>query len=162
MDQQVTNRRAVAAVLVTLIRQHLQAHHAASVLRTALQASVPVSERPDIRRGLDGLVDLGVLVQSGESIGFTAKGRIYLNHVVQARAPRAPEPDDETAGIVAALLLAIDRDDRFEPYGRVEAVESLPARLEAELAPRKSGGGMKWIVLVVLLVVGAVVYALRR
>ena len=62
---------------------------------------------------------------------------------------------------IAALLREIDDDSRFEPYGNVEAVESLPARLEAELAPRKPLLNARLIVLAFLVVLAALIYALR-
>jgi hypothetical protein len=158
-----SHRIAVAEALVTLIRQRLMASRSNVILRTSLHASVPVSERPDVRRGLDGLVEHGVLAQSGEYIGFTAKGRLFLSYLHQQRGSPSVrhELDDEGTKTIAALLREIDEDARFEPYGNVEAVESLPARLEAQLAPRKPLVNTRMLVLAFLLVLAALLYALR-
>ena len=164
MERPASHRRAVAEALVTLIRQRLVAGRTSTILRTSLHSKVPVSERPDVRRGLDGLVERGVLAQSGEYIGFTAKGRLFLAYV-QQRHTRSPasshEFDGEAVKTIAALLREIDEDSRFEPYGDAEAVESLPARLKAELAPRKPLLNARLVVLAFLLVLAALVYALR-
>jgi hypothetical protein len=165
MEQPASHRRAVAEALVTLIRQRLVSGRTSTILRTSLHSKVPVSERPDVRRGLDALVQHGVLAQSGEYIGFTAKGRLFLAYVLQRRGTRSQAPhyeiDDESMKAIAALLREIDEDSRFEPYGDAEAVESLPARLKAELAPRKPLLNARLVVLAFLLVLAALVYALR-
>jgi hypothetical protein len=165
MEHLGSNRRAVAAVLVTLIRQRLVAGRTSTILRTALHASVPVSERPDVRRGLDGLVEHGVLAQSGESIGFTTKGRLFLAHVQSLRGTQGANHqalDEAEMATVSGLLREIDADSRFEPYRNLEEVESLPARLQAELAPRKPPAVGKWVVLACLVVLAALFLALRQ
>ncbi|MDM0112503.1 hypothetical protein QTI66_10100 [Variovorax sp. J22R133] len=125
-----------------------------------------MSERPSVRRGLDALIDHGVLAMSGEDIGFTAKGRMLLAYVQQARgqAPSAYEHDDDSPAELASLLRAIEQDERFDPYTSLEEVETLPARLEAErrrAQKKASSSSSKWI-LALLLIIGVAVYFYSR
>ncbi|WP_213956454.1 hypothetical protein [Variovorax sp. dw_954] len=167
MPQPLSDREAVAAVLVMMVRARLVATHAGKTLRTGLQSSVPVSERPAVRRGLDALLDHGILAMNGEFIGFSPKGRMYLAHVQLAlgQAPSAYEHDDESPAVRAALIEAIEADERFEPYASMEEVQSLPARLESHgpkpkpKRKRKTRGS--WLLPLALAAGAAAFYALR-
>ncbi|MEJ8848014.1 hypothetical protein [Variovorax rhizosphaerae] len=163
MSQQLSDREAVAAVLVMMVRTRLVAAHMGKTLRTGLQASVPVSERPAVRRGLDALLDHGILAMSGEFIGFTAKGRIYLAHVQQAlgQTPSAYEHDDQSPAVLAALIDAIEQDERFEPYTSIEEVQSLPARLESHVPKRKPVIRTRWLLSLALAAGAAAFYVAR-
>jgi len=61
--------------------------------------------------------------------------------------------------LVDAMLEAIDGDDRFDPAGPVEDVQSLPARLQAAREPGRPIFPARWIALACLLCVAAA-YAL--
>jgi len=146
-----------------MLRTRLQATHADRTLRTALQSSVPVSERPAVRRGLDALLDHGILAMNGEFIGFSSRGRMYLAHVQQAlgQTPSAYEHDDDSPAVLAALIEAIEQDERFEPYTSIEEVQSLPARLESLGPKRRSPSRLRWLVPLALAAGAAALYATR-
>ncbi|MEJ8853490.1 hypothetical protein WKW79_02860 [Variovorax robiniae] len=163
MPQHLSDREAVAAMLVMMVRARLIAARDSRTLRTGLQASVPVSERPAVRRGLDALLDHGILAMNGEFIGFSSKGRMYLAHVQQAqgRTPSAYEHDDQSPAVLAGLIEAIEQDERFEPYASIEAVQSLPMRLEQLGRKRRSPSRLRWLLPLALAAGAAVVYAVR-
>lgn len=138
MGQALSDHETVAGVLMMLVRQRAGASGASKTSRTGLQASVPVNERPGVRRGLDALLEHGLLVMSGEDIGVTAKGKLFLAHVQRARGetPTADEHDDKSPATLAAILVAIDGDERLDPQGPLDDVRTLPARLEGYRASR--------------------------
>lgn len=137
MGQALSDRETVAGVLVMLVRQR-SSSPGGKTSRTGLQASVPVSERPGVRRGLDALLGHGLLVTSGEDIGLTPKGRLFLAHVQRARGekPTAYEQDDNSPAVLSAILSAIDAEDRLSPQGPIDDMRTLPARLEGYRAAR--------------------------
>lgn len=127
-----------------LVRQR-SAASGGKTSRTGLQASVPVNERPGVRRGLDALLEHGLLVMNGEDIGLTAKGKLFLVHVQRARGetPTAYEQDDKSPAVLSAILSTLDAEDRLSPQGPIDDVRTLPARLEgyrASRSPRFSKG----------------------
>jgi hypothetical protein len=165
MDRALTDRQTVAAVLATLVRSRVAASGSSKTSRTGLQASVPVSERPSVRRGIDALIELGVLAMSGEDIGFTTKGKMFLAGVQRARdeAPTVYEQDDKDPADLAALLAAIDKDERFTPYRSVDEMRTLPARLEGSRSPRgpRFSVSKSWLVAGGLAAAAAAVALLR-
>ena len=140
MGQALSDHETVAGVLMTLVRQRVASSGGGKTSRTGLQASVPVNERPGVRRGLDALVEHGLLVMSGEDIGLTAKGKLFLAHVQRARGetPTAHEHDDKSPAVLAAVLQAIDAEERLSPQGPIDDLRTLPARLEGYRADRSS------------------------
>ena len=150
MGQEFSDRQTIAGVLALLVHARSVAGGSDKTSRTGLQASVPASERAAVRRGLDALLEQGVLAMSGEDIGFTTKGRLFLAHVQRARGepPTACEHDDESPAVLAAILRAIEQDDRFAPPGPgpIEDTRTLPARLEGYLAARPPRFAKGWIV----------------
>ncbi|VTU30250.1 hypothetical protein [Variovorax sp. PBL-E5] len=143
MALELTERETFAGVLATLVQDRCATSGAARTSRTGLQATVPVDERPSIRRGLNALIEHGVLVMSGEDIGFTAQGKAFAAYVQNAQGERNPK----NAATLASTLSAIDKDERFAPHRPIEDIRTLPARLEAYRAvtqPRLSKG---WVVL---------------
>jgi hypothetical protein len=165
MTQALTDRATFAAVLVQLVRNRC-ASGANRTSRTGLQSTVPVNERPAVRRGIEGLIEAGVLVMHGEDVGFTPDGLQFLAHVQQAqgRKPPVERPRDDK-GAVERILGAIEQDDRFEPYRDLDEVRSLPARLDYYRSHRRQAvSPMRWIVmglsLVVLVVL--VLFIVRR
>ena len=145
MGQALSDRETLAGVLLTLVRERSTATGGSKTSRTGLQASVPVGERPGVRRGLDALLEHGLLAMSGEDIGLTAKGKLFLAHVQRARgqSPTAQDTDDKSPTVLSAILSAIEADDRLSPQGSMDEVRTLPARLEgyrAARAPRYSNG----------------------
>jgi hypothetical protein len=139
MGQALSDHETVAGVLMTLVRQRA-ASGGGKTSRTGLQASVPVNERPGVRRGLDALLEHGLLAMSGEDIGVTAKGKLFLAHVQRARGetPTAHEHDDKSPAVLAAVLQAIDAEERLSPQGPIDDLRTLPARLEGYRADRPS------------------------
>ncbi|RYF68369.1 MAG: hypothetical protein EOO22_17855, partial [Comamonadaceae bacterium] len=61
-------RETFAGVLAQLVAERCTAVRGGRISRTGLQAAVPVQERPAFRRGIDALIDHGVLAQSGEDL----------------------------------------------------------------------------------------------
>lgn len=143
MTQALSDRETFTGVLITLVRQRSAVSGGGKTSRTGLQASVPVNERPAVRRGLDALLEQGLLASSGEDIGLSAKGKLFMAHVQRARGetPSAHEHDDKSQAVLSAILSAIEADDRLSPQGSMDDVRTLPARLEdyrANRAPRFS------------------------
>jgi|KBSMisStaDraftv2_1062788.scaffolds.fasta_scaffold1284338_1 hypothetical protein len=140
MGQALSDHETVAGVLMMLVRQRAAASGGGKTSRTGLQASVPVNERPGVRRGLDALIEHGLLAMSGEDIGVTAKGKLFLAHVQRARGetPTAYEHDDKSPALLAATLQAINAEDRLGPQGPIEDLRTLPARLEGYRSERAS------------------------
>jgi hypothetical protein len=163
MEQALSDRQTVAGVLAMLVRTRSVSGGGSKTSRTGLQASVPVDERPSVRRGLDALVELGVLAMSGEDIGFTTKGRLFLAHVQRARGdtPSAHENDDKSPATLAALLEAIDHDERLTPQRSIDDMRTLPARLEGSRASRGPRFSRSWIVMCGLAAAAAAVALLR-
>ena len=118
---------------------------------------MPVSERAAVRRGLIALMDHRILAMSGEDIGFTYKGRLLLAYVQRAhyKARAVDERNDQRPDEIGSILEAIDRDDRFDPRGPVEAVQSLPAWLHTERESRRSVFSARWVAYACLLAVAA-------
>lgn len=163
MPQGLTDRQTVAAVLAMLVRSRSVAAGSSKTSRTGLQASVPVNERPSVRRGIDALIEHGIFVMSGEDIGFTSRGKIFLAHVQRSRGetPSAYEHDDRHPALLEAMLSAIDADERLTPQGSVDEVRTLPARLEGYREARTSRFSKSWVVLGGLVVAGAAYMLLR-
>ena len=161
VKREISDREALAGVLVSLVHSRLIKGRSSKTLRTGLHASVPVGERASVRRRLIALIDHGVLAMSGEDIGFTFKGRLLLAHVQRAYYhPRAVAEDvDPSPAEIDSILEGIDRDDRFDPQGPVEDVQSLPARLQIAREPRRSIFSARWVAFACLLAVAAT-YAL--
>ena len=156
-DSHISDREAVAGILLSLVLAKLLESGANKTSRTGLHLSVPVGERPSVRRGLTALVDHGVLAMSGEDIGFTFKGRLLLVRLQRARSHSRQENDrgNHVAAQIDSIVNAIDRDDRFDPQGPIGEMQSLPARLQAARKPRRSIISARWVVLGCLLAVAA-------
>ena len=163
MDSGFSDRVAVAGVLLELVRARLARSGSSKTSRTALHASVPVGERASVRRGLAALIDHRVLAMSGEDIGFTVKGRLVLARVLprRGRTPLAVQHDDTSSAVLSSVLAGIDLDERFDPKGSVEEVQSLPARLEVARSLRRSSFPTKWLTGATCLLAIAAAWALR-
>lgn len=137
----LTEREAFAGVLGSLVHQRCIATQTQRTSRTGLQLTVPVDERPYVRRGLDALIDHGVLVMTGEDIGFTPQGNVFLTFVANVQQ-HAQTVEQDIAGhpVLTPLLKAIARDDRLEPPRPIEEIRTLPARLEGYRARREKRG----------------------
>ena len=133
--------------------------------RTGLQATVPVNERPAVRRGIEGLIEAGLLAVHGEDIGFTPDGSQFLAYVQRAQGQKPNvERHQEDAAALERVLGAIERDERFEPYS-LDDVRTLPARLENYRSHRGSARFPKnWLGIALIAVVLAVIaiYFTRR
>lgn len=138
MPRQLTEREAFANVLGVLVLQRCIAAKSQRTSRTGLQAAVPVGERPYVRRGFDALIEHGMLVMSGEDIGFTSRGNAFLTYVanVEDHSPTL-EADLQGHPVLTPLLAAIAVDDRLLPPKPMEEIATLPARLEDR--PARSG-----------------------
>src|SRR5262245_12443979 len=90
----LTERATFAAVLVTLVRQRCVETGSTRISRTGLQLRVPVHERPAVRRGLDALIEHGILAMVGEDIGLTAQGRVFAAYCRRLRGERLQGHDD--------------------------------------------------------------------
>lgn len=149
MGQALTDRETVAGVLAMLVRERCATASGRKTSRTGLQSSIPVSERPSVRRGLDALVERGILAMNGEDIGFTSKGKVFLAYVQRAKdmAPTNYEQDESDPAVLAQLLTLIEDDPRFEPARPLDEVRMLPARIDGFRKARNSRLGKKWLVL---------------
>jgi hypothetical protein len=141
MALELTERETFAGVLAMLVQDRCATSGATRTSRTGLQATVPVDERPSIRRGIDALLQHNLLVASGEDIGLGAQGKAFIAYVEDLRSGRRDE-----VGTLAPVLAAIEQDERFTPHRPIEEVRTLPARLETYRAQtqRLSKG---WMVL---------------
>lgn len=165
MTSALTDHATFAGVLAQLVRNRC-ASGADRTSRTGLQSTVPVSERPAVRRGIEGLIDAGVLAIHGEDIGFTPAGWHFLAHIQQAQGQKATvERRHEDPAALERILEKIERDDRFEPYRDLDEVRTLPARLENYRSHRRDSKlPSGWLVLttVIVIVAAVFVYILKR
>ncbi len=160
MASALTDRATFAGVLAQLVRNRC-ASGADRTSRTGLQSTVPVNERPAVRRGIEGLIDAGALAVHGEDIGFTPDGWQFLAYVQRAQGQKvAVERHHEDAQALQRLLEKIEQDTRFEPYRDIEDVRTLPARLENYRSHRRgSRMPIGWLVATTVLVIAAAVVA---
>jgi len=164
MANALTDRATFAGVLAQLVRNRC-ASGANRTSRTGLQATIPVSERPAVRRGVEALIEAGVLAIHGEDIGLTPDGSQFLAHVQRAQGRKSDlERHQEDAVALQRVLEAVEHDERFEPYS-MEDVRTLPARLENYRSHRtRAGFSMsRWAIAMVVLVLAIIaIYLARR
>jgi hypothetical protein len=159
--QELSQRATFAAVLVTLVRQRCAETGATRTSRTGLQLRVPVDERPSVRRGLDALIDHGLLGTSGEDIGLTAHGRILLSCYRRQRGDTTAADDLREPATLHEVLAAVERDARFDPDGAIAEAQTLPGRLEELRGERRRRLPGIWIVLAAIVaLIGVVLLAL--
>ena len=165
MTSALTDRATFAGVLAQLVRNRC-ASGADRTSRTGLQATVPVNERPAVRRGIDGLIDSGVLAVHGEDIGFTADGWQFVAYVQKMQGQKAAvERHHDDPAALQRILEKIEQDERFEPYRNLDEVRTLPARLENYRSLRRDTRmPMGWLFVTTALVIVAAlaVYFFRR
>lgn len=165
MTSALTDRATFAGVLAQLVRNRC-ASGADRTSRTGLQATVPVNERPAVRRGIEGLIDSGVLAVHGEDIGFTANGWQFLAYIQKAQGQKvAVERHHEDPASLQRILERIEQDERFQPYRDLEEVRTLPARLENYRSLRRDTRmPTSWLVVTTVLVIVAAlaVYFFKR
>ena len=154
----LTERATFAAVLVTLVRQRCADANSNRTSRTGLQLRVPVHERPAVRRGLDALIDHGILAMSGEDIGLTAQGRVFAAYFRRLRGEKLHGHEDvNDADLLRRLLEAIQSDPRFDPDYAIEEATTLPGRLEALKQQQRQAASRRppfvWILLAILIAV---------
>ncbi|SEB25737.1 hypothetical protein [Variovorax sp. YR216] len=161
MTSAQTDRATFAGVLAQLVRNRC-ASGADRTSRTGLQATIPVSERPAVRRGIEGLIDAGVLAVHGEDIGFTADGWQFLAYAQKTQGQKAVvERHHADPAALERVLGKIEQDERFEPYRDLDEVRTLPARLENYRSLRHDKRmPMGWLVVTTVLVIVAAVVTL--
>lgn len=148
----MTERATFAAVLVTLVRQRCAEAGTPRTSRTGLQMRVPVHERPAVRRGLDALIDHGILGMTGEDIGLTTHGRVFSAYCRRMRGERLHDAEDaREPAMLKRQLDAIQSDPRFDPDYSLDEARSLPGRLEELPRQRRGRGPLIWIVLALLI-----------
>ncbi|RYF76229.1 MAG: hypothetical protein EOO22_02665 [Comamonadaceae bacterium] len=130
MTTRLSDSQAFAAVLARLVNQRCAESKAVRVSRTGLQSSVPVNERPYVRRGLDALLDHAALAMHGESIGLTTLGRDFISHVASLEDRLTASMPLPPSGDLKKLLAALDDDERLRPTKPLEQILTLPGRLE--------------------------------
>ncbi|AMM23731.1 hypothetical protein [Variovorax sp. PAMC 28711] len=137
----LTEREAFAGVLASLVHQRCIATQTQKTSRTGLQLTVPVNERPYVRRGLDALIDQGVLVMTGEDIGFTPQGHVLMTFIANVHDhPNTVAEDVAGHPVLTPLFKAIALDERLEPPRSMDEIRTLPARLENYRGRRKTSG----------------------
>ncbi|MBU1444256.1 MAG: hypothetical protein KJ832_23580 [Gammaproteobacteria bacterium] len=147
MARTLTEQENFAKVLAGLVSQRCTESRRPKTSRTGLQSLVPVQERPYVRRGLDALIEHGVLATAGEDIGLAPKGVAFMAFVagVEQQSPTV-EADVKGHGVLQPLLAAIAQDERLAPPKPVDEIRTLPARLEPFKPARKSGVINKWTI----------------
>ena len=161
-EHALTERATFAAVLVTLVRQRCAETGSNRTSRTGLQLRVPVQERPSVRRGFDALIEHGILAMSGEGIGLTARGKIFSAYCRRMRGEHLQGADDvRDDDTLHSLLDAIGGDARFDPDHDIDAVTTLPGRLEEYRLPPRSRMPLLWIVLALLVALVGVLLLAR-
>lgn len=128
----MNEREIFAAVLLAMVRERCKAG-TNGVLRTTVQASVPVNERAYVRRGLSALVDHGALIMNGEMLRLSPAGHRYLDQ----NTDYVYKIDTGPSAVEADLLLgnAIRADSRLS-HVDIEAAITLPGRLEGRALPK--------------------------
>ncbi|VWX62450.1 conserved hypothetical protein [Burkholderiales bacterium 8X] len=127
------------------------------VPRSELQDGVQPSERAFVRRGLDALVDHGLLFAAGKQIGFNAEGKDYLAFFQWAQEADATEPVPERHAIVDPLRAVIDDDPRLAPSrSSFDQLQTLPGRLESYREARRTS---RWGRVTMVIALGAVAAA---
>ena len=162
-EHALTERATFAAVLVTLVRQRCAESGSNRTSRTGLQLRVPVQERPSVRRGFDALIAHGILAMSGEGIGLTARGKVFSAYCRRMRGEQLHGADDvRDDDTLHSLLDAIGGDARFDPDHDIDAVTTLPGRLEEyRVPPQRSRMPLVWIVLALLVTLVGVLLLAR-
>lgn len=160
--RQLTERETFASTLADLVLKRCIAANSAKTSRTGLQATVPVSERPYVRRGFDALIDLGILGMSGEFIGFTSAGNVFLAYVSNVR-DHSPTVEEDVRGhpILTHLLSGIEADPRLALPKPLEDLQTLPSRLETARRPRRRRFVGAWLVLLFVAILACMVAFLR-
>lgn len=163
MPRQLTEREAFANVLGVLVLQRCIAARSQRTSRTGLQAAVPADERPCVRRGFDALIDHGVLVMSGEDIGFAPGGNAFLTYVANVEE-HSPTLEADLLGhpVLTPLLAAIAVDDRLLPPKPMQEIATLLARLEDRLVGSGVSAGRWALLLSAATVAAGAAFALLR
>jgi hypothetical protein len=156
----LTERETFASTLSDLVLQRCIAGNVSRTSRTGLQATVPVGERPYVRRGIDALIDLGVLSMSGEDVGFTPMGNVFLAYVSSVKDRSATLEEDVRGNTsLNGLLSGIQADPRLALPKPLEEVQTLPSRLEGMRRPARTRSLGAWILLAAIaLLAGAVAF----
>ncbi len=164
MQKMLTEREAFAGVLIGIVMERCGEAHSSKTSRTGLQLTVPVAERPAVRRGLDALIEHGALSILGENIGLTPAGQLLAQRTANGNTDHMSLDGDQERVLLEPLLIAIDRDDRLLPNRSLDEVRTLPARLENYQSHRAGGGVLSswslWIAIVA--VVAALAWYVRR
>lgn len=162
MARQLTERETFASTLADLVLKRCIAGNVARTSRTGLQATVPVSERPYVRRGIDALIDLGILAMSGEDVGFTPVGNVFLAYVSNVKDRSATlEEDVRDHPTLADLLAGIEADPRLALPKPLEEVQTLPSRLEGARKPKRTRFLGAWIMLFTIALLACAVAFIR-
>ena len=131
MARQLNERETFASVLATLILQRSTASRSGNISRSSLLASVPAGEMASVRRGLDALIDHGMLGLNGDAIGFTQKGTVFLAYAASVQENSSmPEVVINNHRALTPMLAALERDERLAPPMSPEDMRTLPGRLE--------------------------------
>lgn len=164
MQKMLTEREAFAGVLIGMVMERCREARSPKTSRTGLQLTVPVAERPSVRRGLDALIEHGALSTLGETIGLTPVGQLLAQRTANGNTDHMSLDGHEERVLLQPLLSAIANDDRLRPSMPLDEVRTLPARLENYQSHRAGGGVLSswlfWVALVA--VVGALAWYVRR
>ena len=164
MQKMLTEREAFAGVLIGMVMERCREARSPKTSRTGLQLTVPVAERPSVRRGLDALIEHGGLSILGETIGLTPVGQLLAQRTANGNTDHMSLDGHEERVLLQPLLSAIANDDRLLPNRPLDEVRTLPARLENYQAHRSGDGVLSswlfWVALVA--VVGALAWYVRR
>ncbi|HYP85610.1 hypothetical protein [Variovorax sp.] len=153
----LNERIGFAEMLVMLVRQRCADSGSNRTSRTGLHLRVPVDERPSVRRGLDALIEHGVLGTSGGDIGLTLQGRAFLAYCRRLRGEPHGPGDLNDLDTVHRLVTAIEDDERLDSDQTPDEVRTLPGRLEEHRERKRSGSFRFWVMLAVVLAVLCVV-----
>jgi len=142
----LNDRIGYAEMLLTLVRQRCAEAGSNRTSRTGLQLRVPVDERPSVRRGLDALIDHGVLGISGGDIGLTMQGRAFLAYCRRLRGEPNGPGDLRDMNTLQQMVVAIEDDVRLDSDQTPDEVRTLPGRLDDHRIERRpSRSSRLWI-----------------
>jgi hypothetical protein len=112
MDDIELEREIFALVLLKLVRVKCGEQRAGSASMATLLTQVPVCERHFVRRGLMALSDHGALMMTGDQVGMTSRGHLFIIQRASDGTP-VPVPDPVQNANLIRMRKAVLQDGRL-------------------------------------------------